>query len=149
MAGLKRRLDRFETEFNDLVLMRRGDKAAANRLLDREWKALIEDLFTVPDLYAAEVERMIASVSAHVAAQYRAAWQLILAAIEADRTGDEARGTALTVQIDEAFCALPELNGGQMWKIYYDFYDANRPGFKLPDQDVLKIAELLCEEDIE
>lgn len=144
MAGLKRRLDRLETEFNDLVLMRRGDLAAADRLVQREWKALVDDLYTVPDLYAAEVERVIASAPDSVAAQYRAAWALIPAVIEADRVGDEARGVALAAQIDTTCDALPDLPGlnGRIWMIFYDFYRANRPGFKLSEDDFDKIAVL-------
>lgn len=144
MAGLKRRLDRFETEFNDLVLMRRGDLAAAHRLFDREWAALVNDIYAVPDLYAAEVERVIASAPDSVAAQYRAAWTFIPAMIESDRLGNDSK--ALREQFETAIDALPKLNGGQLISILQDFYRAARPGFKLSDDDLEKVAVLFFPE---
>lgn len=145
MAGLKRRLDRLETGITqrDLDRMRRGDRAAAERLLRRETASFIDDLYTAPALYAAEVERVIASAPDHVAAQYRAAWALIPAAIEADRVEDETRGAAFAEQIERDFDALPELNGGRMWMILDTFYHASRPGFKLADEDLGRIFELV------
>lgn len=144
MAGLKRRLDRLETKFNDLVLMRRGDRAAADRLFQREWTALVNDIYAVPDLYATEVERVIASAPDSVAAQYRAAWTFIPAMIESDRLGNDSK--ALHEQFETAIDALPKLNGGQLISILQDFYRAVRPGFKLSDDDLEKVAVLFFPE---
>ena len=143
--SLKRAIAQLKEASDQLLLdrMRRGDRAAAERLLARETQAFIDDLCNAPTLYGAEIERVIASAPDHVAAQYRAAWALIPALFEAQQVGDPAGIAAIDAQIETTFDALPEWQGGRLWTVLDTFYHASRPGFKLADEDLCRIFELV------
>lgn len=137
--SIKRRLDRLEAHFNDFTLMRRGDRAAAQRLLDRETDAFLDDLYGSPDAYQLEVERIISGALDDVASAYRAAFGLIVEL----RTADAARVKAVSAQIETAFDELPALDGRSLLGLLDDFYSTNRPGFKIGGDDLTRIADLL------